>query len=227
MNARDHLIGYALVALPNEPAFAKCEQLADAFRAEVLREAVEAARSEYLHEDTGTPEDEAYNQGVSDAVAAIGALTETAPSAPVPDNTTAVACTCLGGPTPRDGLHSGYCDTVVHAPWTPQREAAIRATAKEGAGSLHSALGATVPNEDVLGLFAELDRVRAELARRTPTGDETAVEYGVRRPNGEVLTPTIDRTAAEAWPGRLRDMHPTAVLVQRTVRYGAWTEVTS
>lgn len=46
----------------------------DAYRAEVLREAIEAARSEYLHDDTGTPEDEAYNQGVTDAVAAIGAL---------------------------------------------------------------------------------------------------------------------------------------------------------
>lgn len=38
MTAREDLIGYALVALPNEPAFAKCEELADAFRAEVLRE---------------------------------------------------------------------------------------------------------------------------------------------------------------------------------------------
>lgn len=38
--------------------------------------AVEAARSEYLNDDTKTPEDEAYNQGVTDAVAAIGALVE-------------------------------------------------------------------------------------------------------------------------------------------------------
>jgi hypothetical protein len=30
MNARDELISYALVALPNEIAFEKCEQLADA-----------------------------------------------------------------------------------------------------------------------------------------------------------------------------------------------------
>jgi hypothetical protein len=47
-----------------------------AFRPDVLREAIEAARGEYLHDQTGTPEDEAYNQAVSDVVAAIGALLE-------------------------------------------------------------------------------------------------------------------------------------------------------
>jgi hypothetical protein len=36
--------------------------------------AIEAARGEYLHEQTGTPEDEAYNQAVSDVVAAIDTL---------------------------------------------------------------------------------------------------------------------------------------------------------
>lgn len=40
-SAREQLIGYALVALPNEPAFAKCDELADAFRAEVLNEAAD------------------------------------------------------------------------------------------------------------------------------------------------------------------------------------------
>lgn len=38
MSARDDLIGYALVALPNAPAFAKCDQLADAYCAEVIAE---------------------------------------------------------------------------------------------------------------------------------------------------------------------------------------------
>lgn len=37
---------------------------------------IEAARGEYLTDATGTPEDEAYNQAVSDVVAAIGALLE-------------------------------------------------------------------------------------------------------------------------------------------------------
>ncbi|MER5843663.1 hypothetical protein ABT099_25910 [Streptomyces prasinus] len=45
-------------------------------RRDVLAEAIEAARGEYLHDDTATPEDEAYNQAVSDVVAAIGALLE-------------------------------------------------------------------------------------------------------------------------------------------------------
>lgn len=49
----------------------------DAHRAANLTEAIEAARGEYLREDTATPEDEAYNQAVSDVVAAIGALLET------------------------------------------------------------------------------------------------------------------------------------------------------
>ncbi|MGW6604851.1 hypothetical protein [Streptomyces sp. NPDC055036] len=38
--------------------------------------AIEAARGEYLCEQTGTSEDEAYNQAVDDVVAAIGALNE-------------------------------------------------------------------------------------------------------------------------------------------------------
>ncbi|MFE5368236.1 hypothetical protein [Streptomyces mirabilis] len=52
------------------------EQLLDARDAEVLTKAIEAARGEYLEDATGTPEDEAYNQAVSDVVAAIGALLE-------------------------------------------------------------------------------------------------------------------------------------------------------
>lgn len=40
MSARENLIGYALVALPNEPAFARCEELADDFRDDVIREAI-------------------------------------------------------------------------------------------------------------------------------------------------------------------------------------------
>lgn len=48
----------------------------DAYRAEILAEAIEAARSEYLTDATGTDEDNAYNNGITDAVAAIGALLE-------------------------------------------------------------------------------------------------------------------------------------------------------
>jgi len=46
------------------------------YRLDVLAEAIEAARGEYLNDDTDTPEDEAYNQAVSDVVAAIGVLLE-------------------------------------------------------------------------------------------------------------------------------------------------------
>jgi hypothetical protein len=132
------------------------------YRAEVLNEAIQS-----LHQLWRLAPESSRADGINFAIGALMSVRDhpradtPAPTAP---DTTTVACTCMGGPTMRGGLvlHSGYCDTVVHAPWTPQREAAIRATAKEGAGSLHSTLGATVPNEDVLGAFAELDRVRGE-----------------------------------------------------------------
>ncbi|MBX9392215.1 hypothetical protein K4749_01040 [Streptomyces sp. TRM72054] len=41
MNARDELIGYCLAASPNEVAFQKAEELADAYRAENLTEAID------------------------------------------------------------------------------------------------------------------------------------------------------------------------------------------
>ncbi len=47
-----------------------------AYRAENLREAIGAARTEYLTGNTGAAEDTAYNDGVADAIAAIGALLE-------------------------------------------------------------------------------------------------------------------------------------------------------
>ena len=50
--------------------------IASTHRAAVLREAIDAARGEYLTGNTGYPEGAVYNCGVSDAVAAIGALIE-------------------------------------------------------------------------------------------------------------------------------------------------------
>ncbi|MGW2223892.1 hypothetical protein [Streptomyces formicae] len=44
MTARDELLYYCLAATPNEVTVAKSEQLADAYRAEVLREAAEIGR---------------------------------------------------------------------------------------------------------------------------------------------------------------------------------------
>jgi hypothetical protein len=44
-----------------------------------LAKAIEAARGEYLTDATGDETDEAYNRGVADAIAAIGALGERKP----------------------------------------------------------------------------------------------------------------------------------------------------
>jgi hypothetical protein len=68
-NARNAIQNLWDRALPVTPLLATV-------RSGVLDEAIEAARGEYLSDDTGTPEDAAYNQAVSDVVAAIGALAE-------------------------------------------------------------------------------------------------------------------------------------------------------
>ena len=70
------LLWLAVPSADNAEAKARTQEMLDTYRAANLNEAIEAARGEYLHEDTGTPEDEAYNQAVSDVVAAIGALLE-------------------------------------------------------------------------------------------------------------------------------------------------------
>lgn len=76
MSIRDDILAGLRASEDQTIGDATPEQLVDAYRAQVLAEAVEAARSEHLNDDTGTAEDVAYNQGVDDAVAAIGALTE-------------------------------------------------------------------------------------------------------------------------------------------------------
>ncbi|MFF3547021.1 hypothetical protein ACFYXD_34940 [Streptomyces platensis] len=43
-------------------------------RADILREAIEAVRAERLTDETDTPEDEAYNQAIDDAISAIEAI---------------------------------------------------------------------------------------------------------------------------------------------------------
>jgi hypothetical protein len=45
-------------------------------RAEVLAEAIEAARSEYLTDSTGESEDDSYNQAVTDVIAGIEAIAD-------------------------------------------------------------------------------------------------------------------------------------------------------
>ncbi|BCK73984.1 hypothetical protein Srufu_079370 (plasmid) [Streptomyces libani subsp. rufus] len=43
-------------------------------RTDILREAIEAVRAERLTDDTGSPEDEVYNQAIDDAIQAIQSL---------------------------------------------------------------------------------------------------------------------------------------------------------
>ena len=72
--ARDALIAYAastrtVTADGLAPYIAAVEKAA-------YQKAMDAVRSEYLHDETGRPEDEAYNQGINDAVVAIRNLKE-------------------------------------------------------------------------------------------------------------------------------------------------------
>lgn len=62
--------------IPSEHASELLFDFRTVVRVATIHEAIEAARSEYLTDATGTPEDEAYNQGVTDAIAAIGKLLE-------------------------------------------------------------------------------------------------------------------------------------------------------
>lgn len=52
----------------------RANELLNAYRAEVLREALAAISGEQLSDRTGTPEDEAYDGGVRDAHRAVMAL---------------------------------------------------------------------------------------------------------------------------------------------------------
>lgn len=74
----DHLCRPARLDRALTETYAK--QLLDAVLAEAVKaaydRAITAARAEYLHDDTGHPEDEAYNQAINDAVVAIRDLKE-------------------------------------------------------------------------------------------------------------------------------------------------------
>lgn len=74
MSARENLIGYALVALPDEPATAKCEELADAFRAEVLAEVLALIEDRAC--DADFTEDPAFIVGLRSAGDVVRRLTK-------------------------------------------------------------------------------------------------------------------------------------------------------
>lgn len=76
VNVREELIE-VLLPVYGYPAPGEAEAvnaLVDAYRAEVLREALAAISGEQLSDRTGTPEDEAYSGGISDAHRAVMAL---------------------------------------------------------------------------------------------------------------------------------------------------------
>ncbi|MFE7535204.1 hypothetical protein ACFU67_13140 [Streptomyces rhizosphaericola] len=74
MSARDDLTTYA--ATTRTITADSLAPYIDALEKAAYDRAIEAVRAEYLTDDTGTPEDEAYNQGISDAIVAIDGLVE-------------------------------------------------------------------------------------------------------------------------------------------------------
>jgi hypothetical protein len=76
-NAMDDLLAVFAAAEIAPPLAAVIAQgILSRHRAEVLTEAIKAAQCEMTTDGTGHPEDVAYDQGISDAVAAIGSLSE-------------------------------------------------------------------------------------------------------------------------------------------------------
>lgn len=81
MNAREEIAYHLWTAAPSEDntqAKQRAEEMLDAHRAEVLREALAAVGGERLRDDTDHPEDKAYSQAIDDAVAALERLTDAA-----------------------------------------------------------------------------------------------------------------------------------------------------
>lgn len=90
--AREQLLGYCLAATSNEVTCRKAEELADAYRAEVLAEgarlltSTSGARLDEIDEDDRDPSDWEQHQEWCDAAALLLAARTTSPqSAPEPD----------------------------------------------------------------------------------------------------------------------------------------------
>jgi len=76
-NPTEYIIGAITVSGCTERA--EAESILAEHDALQLAKAIEAARGEYLTDATGDETDEAYNRGVADVIAAIGALGERKP----------------------------------------------------------------------------------------------------------------------------------------------------
>ncbi|MFB7313034.1 hypothetical protein [Streptomyces sp. NPDC056192] len=114
-----------------------------------------------------------------------------------------------------NALVAGPVDSLVSA-------AAAWVEAVETLRRIADEIDAPKSSEALSGLFERLGP-----PKQTEPG---AIEYGVafkanEQDDIEVHTPTDSRHEAEARVTRYLDMYPTAYLVQRTVRHGAWTDV--
>ncbi|MEU0160136.1 hypothetical protein ABZ154_15180 [Streptomyces sp. NPDC006261] len=81
-------------------------------------------------------------------------------------------------------------------------------------------------------LTAVEDENRTEVLAEAAVPVPGVIEYGTafrasEQAPVEVHSPTASRDEAAARADRYRDMYPVVHLVQRTVHYGEWTEVTS
>lgn len=86
------------------------------------------------------------------------------------------------------------------------------------------------PGVDPAAFYASLLQEHADDVAAAPAPG--VIEYGTafratEQAPVEVHSPTASRDEATARADRYRDMYPVVHLVQRTVRYGEWTEVTS
>ncbi|WP_329217467.1 hypothetical protein [Streptomyces microflavus] len=86
------------------------------------------------------------------------------------------------------------------------------------------------PGADPVTFYASLLQEHADDVAAAPAPGAT--EYGTafratEQAPVEVHSPTASRDEAAARADRYRDMYPVVHLVQRTVRYGEWTEVAS
>lgn len=79
MSAREWIadrLWWSVPSKDNAEAKAITEQKLDAYRCEVLAEAIAAAAAEQLVDETGHPRDEGYNAAIDDVVSALSRLAE-------------------------------------------------------------------------------------------------------------------------------------------------------
>lgn len=99
----------------------------------------------------------------------------------------------------------------------------------EGHGAYIALTHVDVVSEDVWQAAKQAEKTAAAVVAEKEKAQQPAdaIEYGIRIPDGSVLSPTMSRSEEQARLARYRDTWPDAVLVQRPVTYGEWTEAAS